>query len=101
MLYQYCGWLQKPVKLFHAFHNALHLHYKAARTVTEREFLFLYAIIDSKSYFSRIVVFGFDKIKSLLYFYFSSFSSRNFYHVLEGADVCVFWSNPMDETGKP
>ena len=55
ILYQYCGWLQERVKLFHAFHNAIHLHYKAARTVTEREFVFLYAIIDSKSHsFSTI-----------------------------------------------
>ena len=49
MLYQFCGWFQERVKLFHAFHNAIHLHYKAARTVTEREFVFHYAIIYRKS----------------------------------------------------
>ena len=58
MLYQYCGWLQERVKLFHAFHNVIHLHYKAARTVTEREFVFFYAIIDSKSHFRLLLSLG-------------------------------------------
>ena len=58
MLYQYCGWLQERVKLFHAFHNAIHLHYKAARTITEREFVFHYAIIYSKSHFRLLLSLG-------------------------------------------
>ena len=58
MLYQYCGWLQERVKLFHAFHNAIHLHYKAARTATEREFVFHYAVIYSKSYFRLLLSLG-------------------------------------------